>query len=78
MILYNNRSKFSFTFVLKDESLTFGALIVEIDFTRGQMVLSERDFGDRLNLITDRKIKLSTTSNDGQESMLAILPETIL
>jgi hypothetical protein len=78
LILYNNRSKFSFTFVLKDESLTFGALIVEIDFTRGQMVLSERDFGDRLNLITDRKIKLSTTSNDGQESMLAILPETIL
>jgi CRP-like cAMP-binding protein len=47
--------------------------MVEIDFTRGQIVFAEGDPGDRLYVIMDGKIKLGTTSNDGRESLLAVL-----
>ncbi len=40
---------------------------------RGQVVFAEGDPGDRLYVIVDGKIKLGTTSNDGRESLLAVL-----
>jgi CRP-like cAMP-binding protein len=44
-----------------------------MDYARGQIIFSEGDAGDRLYVIVEGKIKLGTTSNDGRESLLAIL-----
>ncbi|MFM1986235.1 MAG: hypothetical protein RIS18_452, partial [Actinomycetota bacterium] len=57
----------------EEASVALRASMVEIDFTRGQIVFSEGDPGDRLYVIVDGKIKLGTTSNDGRESLLAVL-----
>ena len=57
----------------EEASVALRASMVEIDFTRGQIVFSEGDPGDRLYVIMDGKIKLGTTSNDGRESLLAVL-----
>ena len=57
----------------EEASVALRACMVEIDFTRGQIVFSEGDPGDRLYVIMDGKIKLGTTSNDGRESLLAVL-----
>ena len=57
----------------EEASVALRASMIEIDFTRGQIVFSEGDPGDRLYVIMDGKIKLGTTSNDGRESLLAVL-----
>jgi CRP/FNR family cyclic AMP-dependent transcriptional regulator len=57
----------------EEASIALRASMVEIDFTRGQVVFAEGDPGDRLYVIVDGKIKLGTTSNDGRESLLAVL-----
>ena len=57
----------------EEASVALRASMVEIDFNRGQIVFSEGDPGDRLYVIMDGKIKLGTTSNDGRESLLAVL-----
>ena len=57
----------------EEASVALRASMVEIDFTRGQVVFAEGDPGDRLYVIVDGKIKLGTTSNDGRESLLAVL-----
>ena len=41
--------------------------------TKVQVVIAEGDPGDRLYVIVDEKIKLGRTSNDGWESLLAVL-----
>ena len=59
---------------LDDEaSIALRASMVEMDFTRGQVVFSEGNPGDRLYVILDGKIKLGTSSKDGRENLLAIL-----
>ena len=40
---------------------------------RGEVLFHEGDLGDRLFIITEGKIKLGHTSNDGRESLLAVL-----
>ena len=40
---------------------------------RGETLFDEGDLGDRLYIITEGKIKLGHTSNDGRESLLAVL-----
>ncbi len=40
---------------------------------RGEILFEEGDRGDRLYIITEGKIKLGHTSDDGRESLLAIL-----
>ena len=57
----------------EEASVALRASMVEIDFTRGQVVFAEGDPGDRLYVIVDGKIKLGATSNDGRESLLAVL-----
>ena len=57
----------------EEASIALRASMVEIDFTRGQVVFAEGDPGDRLYVVVDGKIKLGTTSNDGRESLLAVL-----
>jgi CRP/FNR family cyclic AMP-dependent transcriptional regulator len=57
----------------EEASVALRSSMVEIDFTRGQIVFSEGDPGDRLYVIVDGKIKLGTTSNDGRENLLAVL-----
>jgi CRP/FNR family cyclic AMP-dependent transcriptional regulator len=50
----------------EEASVASRTSIVEIDFTRGQIVFSE---GDHLYMIMDGKIKLGTTSNEGRENL---------
>ncbi|EJZ87616.1 hypothetical protein HMPREF9241_00244 [Schaalia turicensis ACS-279-V-Col4] len=40
---------------------------------RGETLFDEGDLGDRLYIITEGKVKLGHTSNDGRESLLAVL-----
>jgi CRP-like cAMP-binding protein len=57
----------------EEASVALRASMVEIDFSRGQVVFAEGDSGDRLYVIVGGKIKLGTTSNDGRENLLAVL-----
>jgi CRP/FNR family transcriptional regulator, cyclic AMP receptor protein len=47
--------------------------MTEVRVSRGQSLFEEGDPGDRLYVITDGKIKLGRTSQDGRENLLAIL-----
>ncbi len=62
-------------FLALDEEASYAlrASMVEIDLLRGETLFTEGDPGDRLYVIIDGKIKLGTTSNDGRESLLAVL-----
>lgn len=42
-------------------------------FKRGQVIFTEGDPGDKLYVVTSGKIKLSRTSHDGRENLLAVL-----
>ena len=64
---------------LDDEaSVALRASMIEIYLTRGQVVFSDGDPGDRLYVIMDGKIKLGTTSTDGRDNLSAVLTETNL
>lgn len=47
--------------------------ISEVRLGRGQTLFSEGDEGDRLYVITNGKVKLTRTSADGRENLLAVL-----
>lgn len=54
----------------------FSALAARTSHTslrRGEVLFEEGDLGDRLYIITEGKIKLGHSSDDGRESLLAIL-----
>lgn len=47
--------------------------MVEVKLSRGQVLFSEGDPGDRLYVVTQGKIKLGRTAADGRENLLAVL-----
>jgi CRP-like cAMP-binding protein len=59
---------------LDDESArVLRASMDELRLTRGKVLFSEGDQGDRLYVIVEGKMKLGTVSNDGRENLLSIL-----
>jgi len=49
------------------------ASMTDVNLTRGAVLFSEGQLGDRLYVVLRGKIKLSVSSNDGRESVLVIL-----
>jgi CRP/FNR family cyclic AMP-dependent transcriptional regulator len=49
------------------------ATMIKVKLSRGGVLFSEGEPGDRLYVIDEGKIKLGTTSSDGRETLLAIL-----
>ena len=49
------------------------ATMSQVTVARGDVVFSEGEPGDRLFIIVDGKIKLSQTSSDGREQVMAVL-----
>jgi CRP-like cAMP-binding protein len=47
--------------------------MTEVTLERGAVLFTEGEPGDRLYLIAEGKVKLGATSNDGRETLLAIL-----
>ena len=47
--------------------------MVEVKLSRGQVLFSEGDPGDRLYVVTQGKIKLGRSAADGRENLLAVL-----
>ncbi|MDY5129355.1 Crp/Fnr family transcriptional regulator [Actinotignum urinale] len=50
-----------------------GGMLTETSLRRGESLFHEGDKGDRLYVITEGKVKLSHTSDDGRENLLAVL-----
>ena len=49
------------------------ASLAESHFSKGEVLFSEGEPGDRMYVIVDGKVKLGQTSGDGRESLLSIL-----
>jgi CRP-like cAMP-binding protein len=49
------------------------ASMIEVPLTRGDVLFTEGEPGDRLYVVADGKIKLGHTSGDGRESLLAVM-----
>ncbi len=49
------------------------ASMTQIDLDRGAVLFAEGEPGDRLYVVSDGKVKLGATSNDGRETLLAVL-----
>lgn len=47
--------------------------MVEVHLDRGEVLFHEGDEGDRIYVVTDGKIKLGRTAQDGRENLLALL-----
>ncbi len=59
---------------LEDEAAAaLRASMTRVTLERGSVLFSEGEPGDRLYVVTDGKIKLGARSNDGRETMLAVL-----
>lgn len=59
---------------LDDEAaLALRSSLVEENFSKGEVLFTEGETGDRLFVIVDGKIKLGQASGDGRESLLAVL-----
>ncbi len=59
---------------LEDEAAAaLRASMTLIALDRGSVLFSEGEPGDRLYVVSDGKIKLGATSNDGRETLLAVL-----
>ena len=50
-----------------------GQLMSETTLKRGDSLFREGDDGDRLYIVTDGKVKLSHSSDDGRENLIAVL-----
>ena len=48
-------------------------LMSETSLKRGDSLFREGDEGDRLYIVTDGKVKLSHSSDDGRENLIAVL-----
>ena len=48
-------------------------LMSEVTLKRGDTLFHEGDDGDRFYIVTEGKVKLSHTSDDGRENLLAVL-----
>ena len=49
-------------------------LMSETSLKRGDSLFREGDEGDRLYIVTDGKVKLSHSSDDGRENLIAVRP----
>ena len=59
---------------LDDEAArSLRASMLQVDIARGDTLFNEGEPGDRVYVITDGKIKLGRSSQDGRENLLAIL-----
>lgn len=59
---------------LSEEDLdSLGSLMSEKSIKRGESLFREGDEGDRLYIITEGKVKLSHSSDDGRENLIAVL-----
>lgn len=47
--------------------------MITVSLKRGEVLFEEGDPGDRLYVITEGKVKLGHTANDGRENLLAVL-----
>ena len=56
-----------------DAAASLSALLSTRSVPRGHVVFREGDTGDRLFVVIDGKVKISRTSNDGRENLLAVL-----
>lgn len=57
----------------EEERQALLSLMSETSLKRGDSLFHEGDSGDRLYLVTEGKVKLSHTSDDGRENLIAIL-----
>lgn len=48
------------------------ALLVPVEFARGEVIFAEGEPGDRLYVVTAGKVKIGRTSPDGRESVLMV------
>ena len=62
-----------FTALDDASAATLRASMTAVKISKGQTLFKEGDAGDRLFVVTDGKLKLGTTSNDGRENLLSIL-----
>jgi CRP-like cAMP-binding protein len=59
---------------LNDEAAAaLRASMIEVHLDRGEVLFREGDEGDRVYVVTDGKIKLGRTAQDGRENLLALL-----
>lgn len=59
---------------LNDEAAAaLRASMVEVHLDRGEVLFREGDEGDRVYVVTEGKIKLGRTAQDGRENLLALL-----
>ncbi len=55
------------------ERADLAALMSETSLKRGESLFHEGDSGDRLYVVTEGKVKLSHTADDGRENLIAVL-----
>lgn len=57
----------------EEERANLASLMTETSLKRGESLFHEGDDGDRLYVVTDGKVKLSHTADDGRENLIAVL-----
>jgi CRP/FNR family transcriptional regulator, cyclic AMP receptor protein len=67
------RSAPLFTALDDDAAAAMRASMVEVRLTKGDVLFTEGETGDKLFLIESGKIKLGHTASDGRESLIAVL-----
>ena len=67
------RSAPLFTALDDDAALAMRASMVEMRLTKGDVLFTEGEIGDKLYLIESGKIKLGHTAQDGRESLITVL-----
>lgn len=57
----------------EEDRESLAALMTETTLKRGESLFHEGDEGDRLYVVTEGKVKLSHTADDGRENLIAVL-----